>query len=54
MTKRYSSFTEYALECSTSEVVSSLPVPVVKQIGQESAVSIPVITIIGTQVQCMR
>eukprot|EP00904_Undaria_pinnatifida_P000340 jgi/Undpi1/10306/HiC_scaffold_28.g12757.m1 len=45
--KQYSSFAKYALEGSKS--TSSLPVPLVKPIGQKSAVSIPIITIIGVQ-----
>eukprot|EP00904_Undaria_pinnatifida_P002702 jgi/Undpi1/12432/HiC_scaffold_5.g02103.m1 len=43
----YSNFGEYALESSKS--LSSLPVPIVKSVGQRSALSIPIITIIGVQ-----
>ena len=49
--KHYRSFAEYALESSESKGLSSLPVPVVKFVGRESALSLPVITIIGVQVR---
>lgn len=51
--KHYSNFTEYVLESSSREGLSSLPVPVVQPVGQESALSIPVITIIGVQVHAL-
>lgn len=54
LTKHYASFTEYALESSTNSGVSSLPVPVVQSARQASAWSIPVITIIGTEVRAQQ
>lgn len=50
LTTPYASFAEYALESSTTAGLSSVPVPVVKLTGQEYALSLPVITIIGAEV----
>lgn len=47
MVKLYPSFEQYALESSKS--LESLPVPVVKLAGETSALSIPIITIIGVE-----
>ena len=48
--QNYSSFVEYALETYNSSVGAPIPLPVVHATGVGQRLSIPIITIIGAQV----